>query len=130
MIRGLEKTAARGEPARVREVEEVHPGRHTRGARGVADRAVAVERRLVETAALGLDATPLDREPVVAEAEARDELQVRFGALPEAVAGIRRHATGARGVHPVVRDVAALGLERRGRDAPRELRPETHGFAR
>ena len=96
--------------------------------------AVVVERGGRELALLGFDARPLEREPVRAEAEPGQQVEVGRVA-PEVVAGVARHlvARGARRVlprPPVVVPVAALDLMGRGGRAPEEpvrKRARRHG---
>ena len=126
-----EKAAARGEPARVREVEEVHPGHDARRPRGVADRAVAVEGRLVE-AALARARRGSTRRRAGSGATPRrgDEREVRLGALQKPLPGFGGTRPARAASTQSFGHVAALGLERRRRDAPGEVRREAHGLRR
>src|SRR5690606_31579725 len=75
-------------------------------------------------ALLGLDAAPLDREPVGADAEVGDERDVLLPAVPRVArvaGGLGRRRVGVvLPGPPVVVPVAALDLVRGGRGAPEE----------
>ncbi len=65
-----------GEPAREREVVEAHPHRQAGVVRGLEHRAVVLDGVAVPVAGLGLEAGPLDRQPVVGEAGAGQQREV------------------------------------------------------
>ena len=130
VIGAIQKTTAIGEPARMGEMEEIHPRRDAGCRRCIADPPIPIERGRIESPALRLDTAPFHRQPVVSKPEGADLGEVLLRALPEAVAGIRRRAALRGGLDPVVRNVSALRLERRGRDAPEEVRRQGHDRAR
>ena len=116
-----------GEPARQREVMQADPRLHARRVRGREHLAVVLDRRGVAPAFLGLDARPLDRQPVVRQAVLRVELEVLGIARAEPVAVTRRRHP-PRPLHrvPVGRGRGAFGLRRRRTGTPPEAFGESH----
>ena len=116
--------ARRRDPARRREVVERDDGIEAGGEQRLALAAVVVDGGGRPLALLGLDAAPLEGEPVVGQSEIGAEGDVLGPPVPR-VAGVARRLDGARALGvlprpPVVVPVAALDLVGGGRRPPSE----------
>ncbi len=122
--------AERGHPARGREVVERHDRSHALLVALGDDAPVVVEGGARELAVLGLDARPLDREAIGAEAELAHEADVLRVAVVAVAAVARRLDAGRAGLvlerPPVVVPVAAFDLVRGRCCAPHEVFGEGH----
>jgi hypothetical protein len=133
---GCLPSAERGRPARIREVVERDHRLHALFVALGDHPPVVVERRTRELAVFGLDARPLDREAVSAEAvdaHERDVVHVEMEAVRAVAGGL--HARTARCVlerPPIVVRVAALDLVRGRGHAPHETvgKGHAHGAER
>ncbi len=125
---GCLPSPAGGEPQRGREVVEGDDGQDPVAVTGGTHSAVVLQRGDGELPFGGLNAAPLQREAVGAEAHVGHELEV----LAPAVKGVTRVTARLNGARrrvvfprpPVVVHVSALNLVRRRGDAPGEARWE------
>ena len=117
-----EEAAFGCEPARQREVVEADPWRDAGVTSGSEHGAVVLDGAGVVHTGFGFDARPFDRQPMVGEAEAREQPKVLRVPSGETVAVARdRRSTCPFPVPPVRCRCGALALCRRRAGAPHEI---------
>ena len=123
----LQEAAAVGEPTRQREVVQAHPRLYSRLQRGCQDLPVVRDGAIVVPTRLRLDPGPLDREPVVPQAEFGKDAEVLLEPGGEAVPRARGgRASSPFPIPPVRRGCRSLALGGRGGSAPHEAVGPAH----